>query len=254
LREINSKLKGEKIMTEELKGLPGWFSNHPMTKKIIAEDRAATDSKRKAALLEMTALETAFLTDRRKFEAEIEANGETLKAAVKALEEARGAYGTVHQKKMLLNVEFDRLYGSQRAILLASYPPVIDEFVHDMLNKLADLPKTFRHAKRAGAVHFFLDDEPELHESNAEAIQQASDYIRAAIAEAEAWKTADISEIDIVKRLEELRAGIPKTDIFETKEQVKPDISGLKTGGSPPRPKPRVEWFGGEWRPIGGWF
>lgn len=232
--------------------LPKYFTDHPLVKRIILEEETTITAKRSAALAEIAKLESQYEHDRPAVEAEIEKTGQAVKGAAEALDEARRTWGAASYKKMVLNVEFDGLYRAQKSILLATYPPEINEFEHDMLNKLADLPKTFRLAKRAGADHFFLDDEPALIESNAEAIGRASDYLRAAIAEAEAWKTADISGIDIVKRLEELRAGIPNADVFETNEQALPDISALK-GHVEPLRKPRLEWFNGALRPIGGW-
>ena len=244
---------------EKLNGLPKWFEKHPLTQQIIREEESATAARRKAALQEISALETTFQTDKAEAAVEITAAEEEVKAAVEALKNARLHYGVASHKKMVLNTAFDRLKKAQNAILMETYPPEIDQLLREMFEALDKLPSPSSESIK-GKMNVYTEKKPEFFSTNAPAISEAKAYIVSAINEAEAMRTADLEGVDVPARLEELKKGIPATDVFVSGERVKPDASELNNR---PIVRPRkggLEWFGsedgrfGEWRPAGGWI
>ena len=65
-------------------------------------------------------------------------------------------------------------------------------------------------------------------ESNIKAIENRVNAIRAARAAAEALKLEPISEAEILKRLEQLKANLPSADEYEVVNKPVPDATELR--------------------------
>ena len=125
--------------TPEMKNLPEWFVEHPVTKTIFAKHEDDTRAKRKLA---------REILDRIKHEQEQAMPGlyeaisraeEALAEAKKSVIEKEKALTWAAHKRMAASIEASQAIQAQESILFETAPPIINETIKHFQDKLDDL-------------------------------------------------------------------------------------------------------------------
>lgn len=209
------------LQQRETESMPSWFlefRNHPSAKAFIAEKAAETLETRTKARSELDRLEKSMETalpgllakiaSAQKKLADIEAR------KVQCLEELAAA--TIARRAEVNG--FKSAKQDQEALLIESADPEIDraiEFFQDRLSWLRDPARIQAGVNRLSSKNALNFKQEVYKYSNYNAILAALDYFRAAIAELELMKMQP--EFDL-PRVEELKAGIPRIDVFVESE------------------------------------
>jgi hypothetical protein len=112
-------------------------------------------------------------------------------------------------------------------------PREIDEFVLEMIKADEAARLEYNIEQRPGPKSRIIGHVTSaLFNSNKQAVDAKREYLKSAIAKAESMKLQAIPHDQIIARLKELKAGIPKSYRFETIEIPLPDVRELQRGAS----------------------
>jgi hypothetical protein len=201
---------------ERAEKLPEKIESHPLTAKVREDEAAVILAKRQEAAARLEAL--------REDEAiipKLRAAVDEVKAEVKAHDEARKAIEKrLTLATLTLSQERHRIETEARAAtteLLSSYDPTIDAAIQFFRDKLDDLrrPGRISYIKMGAVRNVVTWTKTAKQENNEAAVLTALRYCQGAIADLERMRLEPA--LDAAK-LEQLKAGIPPTDIFTETE------------------------------------
>ena len=206
----------------EMKNLPEWFVEHPVTKTIFAKHEDDTRAKRKLA---------RDIIDRVKHEQEqampklyeaISRAEEALAEAKKNVTEKEKALTWATHKKLQASLEASQAIQAQESVLWETAPPVINETIKYFQDRLDDLRRDgITGQEFPGKVNLFTQKREPYSNSNIEAVRACLEYLRAGIAEMESWKLQLIPDQELKDRLAKLKRNIPSIDEMKLCERNK---------------------------------
>jgi hypothetical protein len=210
------------------------LESHPFVREIKAREEAERLEKRRAAEETIRRVRAQRAEKSAELSAEKEELERQLKESEDIVEELRGAVKRV--RGQLFSYGFEtREVQDARGILLSTYDPRRDDArehfqgIHDGLRVAEPRSQVFM-----GQSDPFTMTRPKETWTNAPALQRAMAYVTSALKEIEEMKhLADFPE----KRIQELMAGVPALDQFETVAggrkgipmPVDPFLASLKT-------------------------
>jgi hypothetical protein len=202
--------------TPEMKNLPEWFIEHPVTKTIFAKHEDDTREKRKLAREAL---------DRIKHDQEKTMPGlyEAISRAEEALAEAKKnviekekALTWATHKKLQASIEASAAIQAQESILWETAPPVINETIKYFQDRLDALRRDgIKQQEYPGKKNLYTEKREPFSYSNIKAINACMEYLRAGIEEMEGFKLQLIPDQELKDRLDKLKRNIPGID--ETK-------------------------------------
>ncbi len=199
------KAKVEKILAD--------LEDHPLTKKIRADEAAETLATRREVAGRIEALrneQTAIIPKLRNDLKEKEAKYFEAKAATEAAgEEVRAAAAALATENQSFNIDIS----TSEAALLESADPAIDAAISFFLDTIDELrkPGKINRVGRPTKLNVFTMKRAVTAESNRDAVLGAMGYCKAAIVTLE--KTKLLPAVDL-ERIARLKTAIPKTDVF----------------------------------------
>ena len=107
-------------------------------------------------------------------------------------------------------------------------PSEIAEFIGEMIDADQQTRLALRFDERRSEPHFISGKREQIISSNREAIMERIEAIRMAISEAKKMKISAIPREEIVKRLEELKIGLPDGRRIEETRTTLPDVRDLQ--------------------------
>jgi len=206
----------------DMKNLPEWFVEHPVTKTIFAKHEDDTRARRKLARQ---------IIDRVKHEQEKAMPGlyEVISRAEEALAEAKknviekekALTWTTH-KRLTTSLDASQAIQAQESILFETAPPIINEGIKYFQDKLDEIRKNgIKRQEYPGKQNLYTEKREPFSYSNIEAINACMEYLRAGIAEMESWKLQLIPDQELKDRLAKLKRGIPNIDEMKLYEKNK---------------------------------
>lgn len=211
----------EKVDLEKAEKLIAELDAHPATQIFRADKAAENLAKRRETAGRIAALRNEQAATIPKFQDALgsaEAEYATAKAALKAMEDDCRAAALAFRGERFA---FDNAIQNCEASLSESADPAIDAAINFFRDKLDFLRGPGRISRNAiGAVrNIFTEKKTVKEESNIEQINSALQYCRAAITELENMKLAPAMDAE---RIAELKAGIPKIDVYTEYTGEKP--------------------------------
>lgn len=154
------------------------------------------------------------------------------KAAVEALQAARRQRIAAEQASRAA-AEFTLKLSQIDGEIRKAAPREIDEFIREMLEADEKARLEVRTELRPGRKSFITGQATtRIVDSNLAAVNRKREYLRKAIAEAEAMKSQAVPLEEIAARLEKLKAGIPAAHVFELVNVPLPNTQELRGGVS----------------------
>jgi hypothetical protein len=204
----------------KMENLAAEIERNPMTKRFREEEAAITLATRKAAVARIEALQRELESHLTK-QVEIDEMGKELAALDNDRKELQAA---INSKLSSFWQEKNGFLGEirqQKEILYSTYDPKIDEVITWSRDKLEYLRKPGRItvSKMGKERNIFTMMKKVTVESNENALYDAMQYCRSAIAELEGMKL--IPELNLA-RIEKFKAGLPRIDIFREFSGEKP--------------------------------
>ena len=189
------------------------FTNSKIFKEIEEQEHELLLEKRDRSTRIITTLEAEKTEKIKELRAALSESEAKLNAARKAFHDAELEYNKAKSVLSGTSNHFDRLIDNQKAILLDSYDPVIDQAIEFFINKLAVLRRPgVINSQAMGFTNNLIDLTKNTSTiTNRPAVLSAIAYCQAAIRELEAMKL--LPAIDPLW-LESLRAGIPNIDDY----------------------------------------
>jgi hypothetical protein len=203
---------------------------------MIKEEEDDKNKVRKLAIKEMENFDKLAAENDADYKVKTKQAEAELSELRKKVKVAEDNLGKLFAKCRERNVFIEREKNRLRTFLFQSYPPAIDQFIHDMRELSVSNSKKIILLKQKEKGYFSDDPKNEITTTNIPNINLAAEYIRNAIQEAEQMKVMNLSDVDVDARLDSLRKDIP--DIKETTEIIRrpADISELNNGGRSLRP------------------
>ncbi len=189
------------------------FENTPFFKKFRQEEQEATLKTRQAAADKIAALEAERSELLPRLQAALARKEKVLKQAQNALEKATVDYNRAKSEKWGRSHQFDYQIGQQRALMIETADPAIDEAIEFFKLKLDWLRQPFRISHRAEGSVLDLATlcRKTSGSSNIPAINGALEYCQVAIKKLELMKLEPVFDAGAI---EKLKAGIPAIDVF----------------------------------------
>jgi len=198
--------------------LPAWFKDHPLTIAVLRDERAKINKQRTAAKKEIDRLQREGACVIPGMEKELETAKQEYEAARRHAQEVLDKCRDISNKLNSTKLSYERQIKDHEAFLRKSYDAEIDEAVMFFRNELERLrlPGTLSISTFKNSQMNPLNFKQELAQSsNSEAVEAAIAYCREALDELEAMKLSPETDI---KRIEELRVNVPRSDVFTYRE------------------------------------
>ncbi len=158
---------------------------------------------------------------------------ENEKRAHEVLQAATQERVNAEHARLSASLDFSFNLSKLEAEIESAVPREIDEFIHEMLKADEAARLEYKSEHRPGPKARLTGQvTSSVINSNTQSVDAKRAYLKSAIAEAENMKLQAIPHDQIVARLEELKAGIPKFDRFETVTLPLPDVRELQRGAS----------------------
>jgi hypothetical protein len=217
--------KFERQEIEKAEKLLETIENHPLAKKIRAEEAAETLAKRTAAADRIEALRRE-AESHGAIQAEIDGMVERLASMDRERSEFLGAINGKRQFLMQERGGIEAGIRHEEQIFYGCYDPAIDEGIEFFRAKLDYLRSPGRISSNSlkGERNLFEDTVTVTAESNEGAVLAALAYCQAAIRELERMKLSPSLDVQII---EEMKKGIPDIGIYTESTGEKP-LPGLK--------------------------
>ena len=206
----------------EMKNLPEWFTEHPVTKTIFAKHEDDNRARRKLAreILDRINREQEKATPG--LYAAISRAEEALAEAKKNVTEKEKALTWTTHKKLQASIEASQAIQAQESILWETAPPVINETIKYFQDKLDEIRRDgIKGQDYAGKLDIVTEKREPYSYSNVEAVRSCMEYLKAGIAEMEGFKLRLIRDQELKDRLEKLKRGIPNIDEMKLYERNK---------------------------------
>lgn len=212
------------------------LAEHPLVRKVFADDEAKRNRERKVAIKEIALIQAAYLSARDELAARIVATEKDLKAIRDEMTRAELKLGKLQGERQQKYVETETALGLQRKILLQTYPETIDLFTWELRDLADKIQNSVSVLNSVGSENAFTGQRPESVSSNIPSINAALDYLRSSIAAVEFLKFCDLTDRDLEAEFTAIRRNVPRTDQYETAERPKPDVSLLMSDDGPRKP------------------
>ena len=155
----------------EMKNLPEWFVEHPVTKTIFAKHEDDTRAKRKLAREILDRIKHEQEQTMPKLYEAISRAEEALAEAKKNVTEKEKALTWAAHKRMAASIDATQAIQAQESILWETAPPVINEIIKHFQDRLDDLRRDgITGQEFPGKVNLFTQKREPYSTSNIEAI------------------------------------------------------------------------------------
>jgi isoleucyl-tRNA synthetase len=201
--------------------MPEWFTNHPSVQSILAERVATTLATRMEATrkIEVSKKERDEVIP--KLQAELKVKEKEYLKTKAAMQAASDEFRASKAALLSEDSRISHEIGQQEQILIDTADPKIDEAIQFFRAKLDWLRSPGRISKTVGGSErdLFPWTKTVSAETNAPAVRSALAYCQSAIKELEKLKLSPALDI---QKIEKLKDGIPRIDIYEEIQGEKP--------------------------------
>jgi len=223
------------------------LDQHPLVKKMIADEEDELSSLRKKALAEIATFENFKEDAIKTHEAELKEVEKAIVQEQARLQISLRRRGKLNHEHHVKIVDYDNTIRRLKGLLLSNYEPRIDVFISAMIKRHMVILNSGKIIETKGKMNPYTDLAPKYVHSNKVKIEKASKYILEALDEANKMKSMAISSMDVKQRLDKLWENVPDNDfdILCNFEIPVPDVTELKR---PVPPGHRSSWINS---PIG---